>query len=99
MADDGLPAGTPFLCYFAEHVHLATSTAWTFSAFVAANVASAALVSSNPTNLLIANVSFLCAALLAIKFGILTDVDPVVVDRRSSSTSSPVTQPTLYSPV
>jgi hypothetical protein len=38
-------------------VHLATSTAWTFSAFVAANVASAALVSSNPTNLLIANVS------------------------------------------
>jgi len=48
--------GTPFLCYFAEHVHLATSTAWTFSAFVAANVASAALVSSNPTNILIANV-------------------------------------------
>ncbi|KPV74497.1 uncharacterized protein RHOBADRAFT_44986 [Rhodotorula graminis WP1] len=47
-------SGTAFLGYFTRATGIAAPRAWTMSQFVAANVASAALVSSNPTNVLIA---------------------------------------------
>ncbi|SCV70380.1 BQ2448_1774 [Microbotryum intermedium] len=47
-------SGTAFLGYMTRVTGITTPTAWTFSQFIAANVASAALVSSNPTNVLIA---------------------------------------------
>lgn len=46
-------SGTPFLAYLTQHTGL-EPTAWVFSEFMAANTASAVLVSSNPTNILIA---------------------------------------------
>lgn len=45
-------SGTPFLAYLTAHTGLEPS-AWVFSEFMAANTASAVLVSSNPTNILI----------------------------------------------
>lgn len=45
-------SGTPFLAYLTYHTGLEPS-AWVFSEFMAANTASAVLVSSNPTNILI----------------------------------------------
>jgi Na+/H+ antiporter NhaD/arsenite permease-like protein len=45
-------SGTPFLAYLAQHTGL-DPTAWIFAEFMAANTASAVLVSSNPTNILI----------------------------------------------
>ena len=45
-------SGTPFLAYLTQHTGL-EPTAWIFSEFMAANTASAVLVSSNPTNILI----------------------------------------------
>ncbi|GAA6059980.1 hypothetical protein JCM10212_001329 [Sporobolomyces blumeae] len=47
-------SGTAFLSYFTKTTGIPDPKAWTMSQFVAANVASAALVSSNPTNILIA---------------------------------------------
>ncbi|GAA5911579.1 hypothetical protein JCM5296_005253 [Sporobolomyces johnsonii] len=47
-------SGTAFLGYFTRATGITEPRAWTMSQFVAANVASAALVSSNPTNVLIA---------------------------------------------
>ncbi|KAM0786511.1 hypothetical protein ACM66B_001969 [Microbotryomycetes sp. NB124-2] len=47
-------SGTAFLGYFTRVTGIANPTAWIFSQFQAANIASAALVSSNPTNVLIA---------------------------------------------
>lgn len=44
---------TPFLAYLTQHTNI-EPTAWVFSEFMAANTASAVLVSSNPTNVLIA---------------------------------------------
>ena len=49
-------SGTAFLGYFTRVTGIANPTAWIFSQFQAANIASAALVSSNPTNVLIAGV-------------------------------------------
>ncbi|EXJ67067.1 uncharacterized protein A1O5_09713 [Cladophialophora psammophila CBS 110553] len=46
-------SGTPFLAYLSQHTGL-DPTAWVFAEFMAANTASAVLVSSNPTNILIA---------------------------------------------
>ncbi|RMD39870.1 hypothetical protein DV735_g5264, partial [Chaetothyriales sp. CBS 134920] len=46
-------SGTPFLAYLTHHTGL-EPTAWVFSEFMAANTASAVLVSSNLTNVLIA---------------------------------------------
>lgn len=46
-------SGTPFLAYLSHHTKIEPS-AWVFSEFMAANTASAVLVSSNPTNVLIA---------------------------------------------
>ncbi|KIW28567.1 uncharacterized protein PV07_08221 [Cladophialophora immunda] len=45
-------SGTPFLAYLSQHTGL-DPTAWVFAEFMAANTASAVLVSSNPTNILI----------------------------------------------
>ncbi|KAK5083538.1 hypothetical protein LTR05_006041 [Lithohypha guttulata] len=45
-------SGTPFLAYLTHHTQI-EPTAWVFSEFMAANTASAVLVSSNPTNILI----------------------------------------------
>ncbi|EXJ59665.1 hypothetical protein A1O7_03811 [Cladophialophora yegresii CBS 114405] len=45
-------SGTPFLAYLSQHTGL-DPTAWIFAEFMAANTASAVLVSSNPTNILI----------------------------------------------
>lgn len=45
-------SGTPFLAYLTHHTGI-EPTAWVFSEFMAANTASAVLVSSNPTNVLI----------------------------------------------
>lgn len=50
-------SGTAFLGYFTRATGITAPRAWTMSQFAAANVASAALVSSNPTNILIAGVS------------------------------------------
>lgn len=50
-------SGTAFLGYFTRATGITAPRAWIMSQFVAANVASAALVSSNPTNILIAGVS------------------------------------------
>ncbi|CEQ41207.1 SPOSA6832_02886, partial [Sporobolomyces salmonicolor] len=49
-------SGTAFLGYFTRATGITEPRAWTMSQFIAANVASAALVSSNPTNVLIAGV-------------------------------------------
>ncbi|GAA5895749.1 uncharacterized protein JCM6883_001610 [Sporobolomyces salmoneus] len=47
-------SGTAFLSYFTKTTGITEPRAWTMSQFIAANIASAALVSSNPTNILIA---------------------------------------------
>lgn len=51
-------SGTAFLAYFTRVCGITVPTAWITSQFYAANIASAILVSSNPTNVLIAGVSF-----------------------------------------
>lgn len=50
-------SGTAFLAYFTRVTGISPPTAWVFAEFIAANVASAVLVSSNPTNVLISGVS------------------------------------------
>jgi Na+/H+ antiporter NhaD/arsenite permease-like protein len=57
--DPVILSGTAFLAYFTAAAGIEPPTAWIFSEFVSANIASAVLVSSNPTNLLIAGVSLL----------------------------------------
>lgn len=55
-------SGTPFLVYFTSHAAIAPPTAFLFTQFQAANLVSALLVSSNPTNLVLTQafgVSFL----------------------------------------
>lgn len=47
-------SGTAFLAYFTKVTGITPPTAWVFMEFLAANVASAVLVSSNPTNVLLA---------------------------------------------
>lgn len=47
-------SGTAFLAYFTRVSGIVDPSAWTFSQFISANVASAVLVSSNPTNVLLA---------------------------------------------
>lgn len=51
-------SGTAFLGYFTRATGITAPRGWTMSQFAMANVASAALVSSNPTNVLIAGVRF-----------------------------------------
>lgn len=57
-----LTAGTPFLVYFTRHINLQPATAFLFTQFQSANLVSALLVSSNPTNLVLTSafhISFL----------------------------------------
>ncbi|KAK8124303.1 uncharacterized protein PG998_000062 [Apiospora kogelbergensis] len=46
-------SGTPFLAYITRVSNIAAPTAWIYAQFAVANVASAILVSSNPTNLVL----------------------------------------------
>jgi hypothetical protein len=46
-------SGTPFLAYFTSHASINPPTAFLFTQFQAANLVSALLVSSNPTNLVL----------------------------------------------
>ncbi|KDN46406.1 hypothetical protein RSAG8_04350, partial [Rhizoctonia solani AG-8 WAC10335] len=55
-------SGTAFLAYLTRVAGITPPTAWIFAQFCAANIASAVLVSSNPTNLVVAGgfeISFL----------------------------------------
>ncbi|KAJ9123060.1 hypothetical protein QFC22_001249 [Naganishia vaughanmartiniae] len=55
-------SGTSFLAYFSRIAGISPPRAWTFAQFAASNVASAVLVSSNPTNLVLTgayDISFL----------------------------------------
>ncbi|EGG11341.1 uncharacterized protein MELLADRAFT_90822 [Melampsora larici-populina 98AG31] len=47
-------SGTAFLTYFLKNCGIINPTAWIFMEFLASNIASAVLVSSNPTNVLVA---------------------------------------------
>lgn len=51
--DPVILSGVPFLAYFTHETGIHPPTAWIFSQFVNANIASAVLVSSNPTNLVL----------------------------------------------
>ncbi|GAA96901.1 uncharacterized protein L969DRAFT_96793 [Mixia osmundae IAM 14324] len=60
--DPVILSGTAFLAYFTRVNGITPPTAWTFAQFMACNIASAVLVSSNPTNVLLAgafNLNFL----------------------------------------
>ncbi|KGB80294.1 hypothetical protein I307_05781 [Cryptococcus deuterogattii 99/473] len=46
-------SGTPFLAYFTDHASITEPTAFLFTHFQVANLVSALLVSSNPTNLVL----------------------------------------------
>ncbi|RPD57395.1 hypothetical protein L226DRAFT_512254 [Lentinus tigrinus ALCF2SS1-7] len=63
--DPVILSGTAFLAYFTRVAGITPPTAWIFSQFAAANMASVVLVSSNPTNLVLSgafSVSFLSYA-------------------------------------
>lgn len=51
--DPVILSGVPFLAYFTREMEISPPTAWIFAQFVIANIASAVLVSSNPTNLVL----------------------------------------------
>ncbi|KAI0785821.1 hypothetical protein C8Q75DRAFT_722360 [Abortiporus biennis] len=51
--DPVILSGTAFLAYFTRVTGITPPTAWIFSQFAAANMASVVLVSSNPTNLVL----------------------------------------------
>ncbi|KAI0827691.1 hypothetical protein BC628DRAFT_1367947 [Trametes gibbosa] len=51
--DPVILSGTAFLTYFTRAAGITPPTAWIFSQFAAANIASVVLVSSNPTNLVL----------------------------------------------
>ena len=60
--DPVILSGTAFLVYFTRVAGISPPSAWIWAQFVAANISSAVLVSSNPTNLVIAkgfDVSFI----------------------------------------
>ncbi|KAI0362901.1 hypothetical protein BV20DRAFT_1058530 [Pilatotrama ljubarskyi] len=70
--DPVILSGTAFLAYFTRVAGITPPTAWVFSQFAAANMASVVLVSSNPTNLVLSgafSLSFLTyAAHVALPF-------------------------------
>lgn len=53
--DPVILSGTSFLIYLTRVAGISPPSAWIWSQFVAANISSAVLVSSNPTNLVVAN--------------------------------------------
>ncbi|KAJ9633531.1 uncharacterized protein PV06_06174 [Exophiala oligosperma] len=71
-------SGTPFLAYLTHHSKLEPE-AWTFSEFMAANTASAVLVSSNPTNILIAGSFSLNYLTDFTKWTILPSIIPAIL--------------------
>lgn len=72
-------SGTPFLAYLTGHTGL-EPTAWIFSEFMAANTASAVLVSSNPTNILIAGSFSLNFLTDFTKWTVLPTVVPAILN-------------------
>ena len=54
--DPVILSGTAFVAYLTRATGIGRPHAWLVAHFVAANIASAVLVSSNPTNVLIASV-------------------------------------------
>ncbi|KIX00370.1 uncharacterized protein Z518_10509 [Rhinocladiella mackenziei CBS 650.93] len=71
-------SGTPFLAYLTHHTKIAPE-AWIFSEFMAANTASAVLVSSNPTNILIAGSFSLNFLTGFTKWTILPSIIPAIL--------------------
>ncbi|EXJ96389.1 hypothetical protein A1O1_01515 [Capronia coronata CBS 617.96] len=71
-------SGTPFLGYLTHHTKLQPE-AWIFSEFMAANTASAVLVSSNPTNILIAGSFSLNYLTDFTKWTILPSIVPAIL--------------------
>ncbi|KAL2421175.1 hypothetical protein ABEF95_004714 [Exophiala dermatitidis] len=71
-------SGTPFLGYLTHHAKLEPE-AWIFSEFMAANTASAVLVSSNPTNILIAGSFSLNFLTGFTKWTILPSIIPAIL--------------------
>lgn len=72
-------SGTPFLAYLTQHTAI-EPTAWVFSEFMAANTASAVLVSSNPTNVLITGSFNLNYLTEFTKYTILPSVIPAILN-------------------
>jgi Na+/H+ antiporter NhaD/arsenite permease-like protein len=72
-------SGTPFLAYLTSNTGL-EPTAWIFSEFMAANTASAVLVSSNPTNILIAGSFSLNFLTQFTKWTILPTIVPAILN-------------------
>lgn len=72
-------SGTAFLTYFLKHCGITDPTAWIFMEFVASNIASAVLVSSNPTNVLLAQAFDLNFITGFTKFTIIPSVVSAIV--------------------
>ncbi|TLD34600.1 hypothetical protein E2P81_ATG04765 [Venturia nashicola] len=72
-------SGTPFLAYLTSHTGL-DPTAWVFGEFMAANTASAVLVSSNPTNILITGSFSLNYITEFTKWTILPSIVPAILN-------------------
>ncbi|QDS74268.1 hypothetical protein FKW77_003260 [Venturia effusa] len=72
-------SGTPFLAYLTSHTGL-DPTAWVFGEFMAANTASAVLVSSNPTNILITGSFSLNYITQFTKWTILPSIVPAILN-------------------
>ena len=72
-------SGTPFLAYLTQHTGI-EPTAWIFSEFMAANTASAVLVSSNPTNVLITGSFNLNYLTEFTKWTVLPSVVPAILN-------------------
>ncbi|KAJ9105864.1 hypothetical protein QFC20_004199 [Naganishia adeliensis] len=84
-------SGTSFLAYFSRIAGISPPRAWTFAQFAASNVASAVLVSSNPTNLVLTgayDISFLVysAWLVLPVLATSPDVDPktALIDKQGA---------------
>ncbi|KIW69657.1 hypothetical protein PV04_05521 [Phialophora macrospora] len=72
-------SGTPFLAYLSQYTGL-DPTAWIFAEFMAANTASAVLVSSNPTNILITGSFGLNYLTAFTKWTVLPSLIPAVLN-------------------
>ncbi|KAK9896090.1 hypothetical protein P389DRAFT_74444 [Cystobasidium minutum MCA 4210] len=72
-------SGTPFLAYLTKVSGISPPTAWIFAQFLAANLSSAILVSSNPTNVLIAGAFHLNFLSDFTKFTVLPSVVAAIV--------------------
>ncbi|KAG8816307.1 hypothetical protein FRC17_000367 [Serendipita sp. 399] len=94
--DPVILSGVPFLAYFTQEAGINPPTAWIFAQFIVANIASAVLVSSNPTNLVLSgafSISFftytakiivpvIAAALVILPLLLLLFRDPKYIPRQ-----------------